>query len=584
VPPLPIDLETSMSAPPATAAPLGNTPQAPANPSARTADDFEDYDRDQWGRPLIVQLDDTGRPVMVATKDGPEPLRLAYTRASRAGSVLEYQGALNSYHQRNVAIGLAAREDLYYLAKSVVEPGGAGRREMDKTVVEPAKAAAGASGAANMGTALHSFAERSDRGELVPPLGPYQASLDAYRKITAGWIWVGIECRLISDRFRMAGKADRLGRPPGFMVAPDGTIITPDDVLALDLKTSSSDRYFGVKFAVQLCVYAHGALYDLKTYARTPTGARTDWALVIHVPTGGSSGALYWVNLRRGVELVGLAREVLDAQGERDLVTRVADTAVYATLEEAQAARAAILGGQPAGITVAMPAADADEGDPEPSTAAPAADATDVAAIAEVTGESETGVELRLAQEYANRGIAPDGAPTGQASYVLDPDGAHARATRVERELEAAGEEPVELVPGGSAASLGWTGPGNGSTVPASVTAAIREDLGPYLQAIERDKAVTQHERELNVIRSAGITSSLASVRDNGWTWTQEHEDAYVLREWELEIIAAIESTTTEEALQGIASTVVRWERWTDEMRRLARRQSAILAARRADS
>jgi hypothetical protein len=522
-------------------APLGNTPTAPVNPLMRTADDFADFPRDQWDRPLIVQLDEAGAPIMVWDKVEQQniPLRYAYTRASRAGSALEYEGALNAHHIRTTVIGLTLRDDLYYLAKSIAEPGGAGRRELDRDVIKPAQSASGADTAKINGTVVHSFAEKLDRGELVPALGPHQSTLDAYAAVTRGWTWHAIEARLISDRFRMAGKADRIGSPPGFLVAPDGTIITPDDRLVLDLKTSSSARYFGVKFAVQLCVYAYGAFYDLATFVRTPTGVRTDWALVIHVPSGGSSGALYWVNLRRGVELTGLAREVLDAQGERGLVTRVADGAMYATLEEAQAAAAQITGGDPAGVTVAMPAADAAELDPEPPAGAlpqqPAPvditgatvvlqhelEAADVAAAAEVTGESELEVEAR----------------------------------------------------------------GNGSTVPASVTAAIRPDLGPSLQrahAAASDPRV-QVERELEVIRQSGITDGGTAAHRGRLAaqgrWTDEHEAVAQQRDWELGIIAALQSCTTETALRQIADQVVGWGRWTPEMRLMARRQSAAINA-----
>jgi hypothetical protein len=572
-----------MSAPPT----LGNTPTAPTNPAERTADDFRDYQRDPWGRPLIVQLNPDGSPVMVTDPKTGEliPLQLPYTRASRAGSVLEYQGALNSYHTRNALIGLVLREDLYFLAKSVPEPGGAGRREFDKSVVKPAQEAAGASGAANMGTALHSFAEKSDRGEMVPPLGPYQASLDAYRSLTSGWLWHGIECRLISDRFRMAGKADRIGSPPGWMVAPDGTIIGPEDRLVLDLKTSSSDRYFGVKFAVQLCVYAHGDLYNLETFERTPTGARTDWALVIHVPTGGSSGALYWVNLKRGAELVALAREVLDAQGDRDLVVKVADTAVYATLAEAEFARDALLAGSTAGITVAMPELNADDHDPEPSTATDPAMPLHVQADA-LQAQSDRG------QVVADGMCGPDVVPTGvEIGQAIADKVRAARDETATAEHERAQTPAAEPDPGaGGVVQRDQPEgpedyePSNGSTVPPSVTDGIRPDLGRYLQKQAADAAVPQLERELNVIRSAGITSSLESVRERGYTWTPEHEAAYALREWELTIIRAIEAATTEDQLMGLAMQVSGWDRWTEEMRRLARRQSAILRGKAADA
>jgi hypothetical protein len=451
-----LDLETATMTTTTTApAPLGNTPTAPANPTARTADDFADYPRDQWDRPLIVQLNPDGTPVMIWDKQDQKyaPLMLPYTRSSRAGSVLEYEGALNSHKLRTAVIGLTLREDLYYLAKSIPEPGGRGRSDMDKNVIKPAQAASGADTAKIMGTAVHSFAEKLDRKEPVPALGPYQGTLDAYAVLTRGWRWHGIECRLISDRFRMAGKADRIGSPPGFMVAPDGTIITPDDRLVLDLKTSSSDRYFGVKFAVQLCVYAWGDLYDLETWERTPTGARRDWALVIHVPSGGNSGALHWVNLKRGAELVALAREVLDAQGERGLVTKIADGAIYATLEEAQAAAALVTGGGEAGqVLVPEPAADPDEGDPEPSTA------QDPALPMAVRVDGDQAQHEAAAARADAASFQCDVHRTygvGSCSECAAADVAATAEVTGQSELEVeAAEGPINLVPGGTAAEL----------------------------------------------------------------------------------------------------------------------------------
>jgi hypothetical protein len=570
-----LDLETATMTTTTTApAPLGNTPTAPANPTARTADDFADYPRDQWDRPLIVQLNPDGTPVMIWDKQDQKyvPLMLPYTRSSRAGSVLEYEGALNSHKLRTAVIGLTLREDLYYLAKSIPEPGGRGRSDMDKNVIKPAQAASGADTAKIMGTAVHSFAEKLDRKEPVPALGPYQGTLDAYAVLTRGWRWHGIECRLISDRFRMAGKADRIGSPPGFMVAPDGTIITPDDRLVLDLKTSSSDRYFGVKFAVQLCVYAWGDLYDLETWERTPTGARRDWALVIHVPSGGNSGALHWVNLKRGAELVALAREVLDAQGERGLVTKIADGAIYATLEEAQAAAALVTGGGEAGqVFVPEPAADADEGDPEPSTAqdpglpmAVRADGDQAQHEAAAARADADSFECAVHRTYG----------VGSCSECAAAD--------VAATVEVTGQSELEV----EAADR----PGNGSIVPESVTAGIRPDLGPSLQRAHeaaRDPRA-QVERELEVIRQSGITDG-GTAQHRGrlaaqGRWTDEHEAAAQMRDWELGIIAAVQSCTTETALRQIADQVVGWGRWTPEMRLMAQRQVAAINAKGDES
>jgi hypothetical protein len=464
-----------MSAPttdPAAVLALGNTPAAPSLPAGKRADEFADYPRDQWDRPLIILLNPDGSP-MRDPQTG-EFVRGPYQRASGAGGAIEYEGAINSWRLRQTIVGLINRPDLWALAQSVIDPQGAGRTEMDKTVVEPAQTAAGSETASNLGTAGHAFAEKIDRGIALPPLDePFASWVRVYAELTRGWRWRWAEVRLVCDEVALAGRTDRIGSPPGYLIAPDGAIIGPKDLVVVDIKTSSSSRYFGVKFAVQLAVYAWGKLYDLETGERTPTGARTDWGLVVHIPTGGNSGALYWVNLTVGFELAHLAKRVLKERGRKDLVQAVDSTRIYATLDEAIAA----------------------------------------------------------------------GGMLDESQDVI-----------VEQQRTA--------VP---------------TTVPESVTAAIAPDLGPSLQ---RGTAKLQLTRELAVIAQGGVTSSLADVRSTyAASWTAEHQATYVLREWELGIIAALVQSSTVDNLTAVANMCVAWGRWTDEMRTVARRRQDELTS-----
>lgn len=412
---------------PAAVPALGNTPSAPVNPADKRADEFVDYPRDQWGRPLIILLDPDGQPQR--DQRSGEFIRAPYVRASTAGGALEYEGALNSWRIRQTVIGLIARADLFALAQAVDEPGTKGRTEMDE-VIKRAQEAGGSGTAANLGTAGHAFAEKHDRGQSIPHLEPpFSTWLDAYRALTKGWTWHAIECRLICDELRMAGRTDRIGSPPGYMIAPDGTIIGPEDRVVVDIKTSSSAKYFGVKFAVQLAVYGHGSLYDLDTGQRTPTGVRTDWALVVHIPSGASSGALYWVDIRSGLALGHLARQVLDARSRRDLCPPVGPR-VFATLDEAVAAggrldpaspeRAAAIDVEPIG-TAPAPHPTAGQNPADPATWRP-----DLATRLQAQGDPARQLELELA---AVRDAAPRGGLDAvRARFAASWGDAHERA------------------------------------------------------------------------------------------------------------------------------------------------------------
>jgi hypothetical protein len=120
-----------------------------------------------------------------------------------------------------------------------------------------------------------------------------------------------------------AGTFDRLITPRGKMVAPDGTVYGPDGPpLIMDLKTSGTSDYFGIKFCVQLAVYAGGVPYthDGGRGLWPDTAPSDRWGLILHLPSGGDLAEWHWVDLERGHELAQLAVAVRDWRKRKDLV------------------------------------------------------------------------------------------------------------------------------------------------------------------------------------------------------------------------------------------------------------------------
>lgn len=298
-----------------------SAPTNPAGPRREDADLPEAISRDQWGRPLIVW------------EPGSDPR--AGTRASTLGSALEDQFGLGQWRMRMVAYGMARDRSLVLAAAAVVAPDAPDAKATLAPIADAAMERADASAKARIGTALHALSELVDRGEPTPDIGEDQAALDAYAELAAHFTMHATEVFTAHVGLQAAGTFDRLLSPkPGtVLVAPDGTVFTEHDRLIGDLKTSSTADYFGVKFAVQLAVYAGGKPYRVTTPAKGRAKARgeftewpdgitpsQDWGLILHVPSGGSIAELYWVDLSLGAEAAELAVTVRDWRKRKDLV------------------------------------------------------------------------------------------------------------------------------------------------------------------------------------------------------------------------------------------------------------------------
>jgi hypothetical protein len=286
---------------------------APAAPAAPAATEYVKDEppglikRDRWKRPLIKQADGTEK---------------GYTRASGLGKVLEFQGNLIKRDQRIILHTVVRDRELMLTAQSI-ESYDANKADKDALdqVIGKALDRGGAFAKAAEGTALHAFGDQIDQGKAIPGTVAEDVArfLEAYRAAMAPFRVLLSETFVVHDEYQAAGTFDRLVellvpmQPVDRKGRPVGPVLPAGTVLVLDLKTSQTSDYFGAKFAIQQAVYAHGCLYDPATGARTDHGANSRWALILHLPSGGVSPMLHWVDLGVGAALAEIAIEAKGA-------------------------------------------------------------------------------------------------------------------------------------------------------------------------------------------------------------------------------------------------------------------------------
>jgi hypothetical protein len=284
--------------------------QTPPNPThRRQGEPPVEMPRDRYGRPLVLP------------PDGGKPR--PYTRASTLGGTLEDQTNLGEWKKRVVAYGLARRRDLILAAASIATWDGPTDKRALADIAEQAMQHAEAGAAAMIGTALHALTERIDRGEPIPDVGEDRHALNAYTDLMRNFTVHAIEAFGVCDEHEVAGTFDRLLSPKTEMTAPDGRVIGPDDAIVGDIKTAATNAFFGIKFAVQLAEYSHSVPYHPERgRGEWPTGRgpSQDWGLIIHVPSGGNTADLYWVDLRAGRQLSDLAVTVREWRKRKGLV------------------------------------------------------------------------------------------------------------------------------------------------------------------------------------------------------------------------------------------------------------------------
>ncbi len=255
--------------------------------------------RDRWGRYLI-----------------PDPRTgesRAWTRATTVASTLSDKFGLQTWAQRMTARGLVLRPDLFALV-AACDPDD---KKKLNALVDDAKEAAAASSGANLGTALHSFTEQLDRGQVVHAPSPWNADLDAYTQ-TLARAGVGVQVEYVENIVTLpdvgvAGTFDRL-------VDIDGVLTVAD------LKTGSFLDWNEI--SIQLALYAHAeTTYDPATNTHTPMPTvDRERALVIHLPAGKATCELWLVDIAQGWEAAQIALAVREWRTRKSLAAKLNTT------------------------------------------------------------------------------------------------------------------------------------------------------------------------------------------------------------------------------------------------------------------
>lgn len=251
--------------------------------------------------PTEIERDRYGRPMVMPVKG---KKKVAYTRATTIANSLDDASALVAWKMRMAALGLTTRPDLL-LAISA-----AGEDKMAiNAYIEEAMDAAGASKAANIGTAIHALTERLDLGQelgVVPD--QWLPDIRAYEEATKVLNKVYIEQFCVLDKFKIAGTPDRLVEYKG-------------ELFIADLKTGRIDHPNNI--AMQLAIYAHGLPYDIATATRGSWGdVNKEKAIIVHLPAGTGACKLVFIDIAEGWKGVQFAMKVRKWRDQKGLATQ----------------------------------------------------------------------------------------------------------------------------------------------------------------------------------------------------------------------------------------------------------------------
>ena len=275
--------------------------------------------RDQWGRPRVMLPDGSKEK--------------GYRRASSYGAPLEDSTGLDLWKLRQVARGIARRDDLR-LAVTRAEIGldsadlDAQKSAKNKlnNLAEDAMEAVGSGEKASIGTSLHHVFEQidleRDPGHIPeqwrPDVSAYVAVRECFRVLSAEEI-------VVQDDHQVGGTYDRvleLIRPMEVTnSAGEVLVVLPaGEIIIGDVKTSQKMDFAGAKFGVQCWSYATATPYDPIRKVRIPwphCPPSHDWAVIIHVASGSGKAGLHWVDLREYAEAAEEARRVYEWRNRR---------------------------------------------------------------------------------------------------------------------------------------------------------------------------------------------------------------------------------------------------------------------------
>ena len=269
-------------------------------------EDPPELERDQWGRPLILQADGSRKP---------------YTRCSSLAGYVENKKGLHIWDSRHIALGVGLSPAIAAKAASI-QPLTGNRKDdilSNQTLdecIEEARAISGEHAGRDWGTAVHGFTEPGQQGNPFVPKR-MQADVNSYWSMMerANIRCVASEVFVVCDELRVAGSFDDLYYSYAF---------------GLTLGDKKTGRAKIHSHVVQLALYAHSEVYDIDTGERRPLQSLVaDPALAkypinmktafwVHIAKGEGTTRFVGLNLERGWEMAKIAAHVRDFRSQRD--------------------------------------------------------------------------------------------------------------------------------------------------------------------------------------------------------------------------------------------------------------------------
>lgn len=258
----------------------------------------------------------------------------AWTRVTTLAGALKDRYGLERWDWRNIVWGMGQRPSLFAQAAAAKLTD---TKTLDK-IGDRAKEAADAHAGADLGSALHTFAERVDRGEEFEIAAPFEADIRAYRtaldmagiSTAVGWIERVICVPDLhvpeSGVYGVCGTLDRVSNAMEWRLPRIGDIKSASDKEKPDGKVVDPITTYGMQdIPLQLAMYAHGThwwdIANEQWVEMPPLDQET--AMLYHIPAGLGQCRIYEIDIAAGWEAVKLALDIRAWRKRKGLYTMV---------------------------------------------------------------------------------------------------------------------------------------------------------------------------------------------------------------------------------------------------------------------
>lgn len=234
---------------------------------------------------------------MVKPKAGGKPI--GYRRMSTVSDAIGDGDALDLWHQRVMAVGIARDRGLYAMACTLAavsrDPLNDAKAELN-ALCEEAQRVGGGMSSSEEGTAVHEMCAMAEQDLLDWSVVPerLEPTIRAYLHETRNLEVVASEVFVVNDELKVAGSLDKLYR------LPDGRVVVGD------LKTGKWEDRYPNKVMTQVAGYANSYLYQESDGRREVVHPDLDptLGLLIHLPLDDRIGqaAIYPLDLVKGID------------------------------------------------------------------------------------------------------------------------------------------------------------------------------------------------------------------------------------------------------------------------------------------